>query len=346
MKRQTARSGTRRKPFAHGVRWKNGAWRYRVPRWVDDATVCRVFGCKREVTLGKTDREAMAEWVRLQSRLGTTHGDTLGDWMDRFLIESLPTKKPATQRQYRAGVARLRPIFGHLQPTEFRTAYAFKYLDRNKDRYRAATHDIETLGAVFTFTIKKGGMDSKDHPLRGMKIKEGLVPRARYVTDDELRKALELASPFLNAYIRLKVSLGLRKADMLRIRLEDATAEGIRAVHSKTGQGTLYAWNDERRAAWDACLKVRPKHFPRLLFLTRDGKSYLSEDGTTSGFDSQWQRFMAKVVKAGVERFTEHDLRAKVATDSPDLETARKRLGHKSAATTRGVYDRKDERAE
>lgn len=55
---------------------------------------------------------------------------------------------------------------------------------------------------------------------------------------------------------------------------------------------------------------------------------------------------MAKVVAAGVERFTEHDLRAKVATDSPGIETARKRLGHKTASTTKAVYDRKDERAD
>jgi len=102
----------------------------------------------------------------------------------------------------------------------------------------------------------------------------------------------------------------------------------------------------ERRAAWQACLKVRPRHFPRLLFLTRDGNGYVAADGTTSGFDSQWQRFMEKVVAAGVPRFTEHDLRAKVASDSPDIETARGRLGHTSATTTRNIYHRKDEVAE
>jgi hypothetical protein len=40
------------------------------------------------------------------------------------------------------------------------------------------------------------------------------------------------------------------------------------------------------------------------------------------------------------------DLRAKVATDSPDLETARKRLGHTTASTTKAMYDRKDEWAD
>lgn len=66
-----------RKPFAAGVRWKNGAWRYRVPRWVDDATLCRVCDGKREVTLGRTDGDAVEEWMRIQRSLGTVQaGET------------------------------------------------------------------------------------------------------------------------------------------------------------------------------------------------------------------------------------------------------------------------------
>ena len=49
---------------------------------------------------------------------------------------------------------------------------------------------------------------------------------------------------------------------------------------------------------------------------TRDGQPYIKPNGTTSGFDSIWQRYMCKAIKEGVvtERFTEHDLRTKRAS--------------------------------
>lgn len=335
------------KPFAKGVRWKNGQWRFRVPRWVDDATLCRVCECRREVTLGKTVGEASAKYAEILAALHLRHdGRTMGGLMDRYVSEVIPGKKPATQRSNTASIARLRAVFGAVQVDQFESPWAFQYRDRNAGRQTTANRDLEVLSHLFSMAIEWGYLSNDRHPMRGLRIKRNVAARDRYVTDDELQRALAHASPFLRAYVGLKLTLGLRKADMLRLRLEDATAEGIRGTHAKTGGRTLYAWNDERRAAWDACLKVRPRHFPRLLFLTRDGRAYVAADGTTSGFDSQWQRFMAKVVADGVPRFTEHDLRAKVATDSPDIETARKRLGHKSASTTRGIYDRKDERAD
>jgi integrase len=43
---------------------------------------------------------------------------------------------------------------------------------------------------------------------------------------------------------------------------------------------------------------------------------YIAEDGTATGWDSTWQRFMQKLVKTTkVKRFTEHDLRAKTGSD-------------------------------
>ncbi|HEY7823657.1 MAG TPA: tyrosine-type recombinase/integrase, partial [Acidimicrobiia bacterium] len=64
---------------------------------------------------------------------------------------------------------------------------------------------------------------------------------------------------------------------------------------------------------------------------------------TTDGFRAIWQRVMRKHVEAGGERFREHDLRAKVASDQGDLEIARKMLGHQSPATTSKHYRRAPE---
>jgi integrase len=49
---------------------------------------------------------------------------------------------------------------------------------------------------------------------------------------------------------------------------------------------------------------------------------------------------MGKYLEAGGKRFTEHDLRAKVASDSEDLDVAQARLQHQSRTTTNRVYRR------
>ena len=58
-----------------------------------------------------------------------------------------------------------------------------------------------------------------------------------------------------------------------------------------------------------------------------------------------WQRFMARVIKETKveDAFTEHDLRAKVASDASSLEHARSLLAHADSRTTDRIYRRKAE---
>lgn len=70
----------------------------------------------------------------------------------------------------------------------------------------------------------------------------------------------------------------------------------------------------------------------------------MKEDKIANGFDSIWRRFMDKALKETklTERFTEHDLRAKVASDL-ESEHARQLLGHSNIEFTERVYRRKAE---
>jgi hypothetical protein len=86
-------------------------------------------------------------------------------------------------------------------------------------------------------------------------------------------------------------------------------------------------------------LAVRPALSP-FLFCNRRGESYFNEEaGTCNGWDSMWQRFMDRVLaETNVkQRFTEHDPRAKVASDAASLEKARALLQHADARTTARV---------
>lgn len=118
------------------------------------------------------------------------------------------------------------------------------------------------------------------------------------------------------------------------------TDEGIAVTQGKTGARLIYLWDAELRtvvARIKAMRRPRGPHRTKTLrrpiglhlFCTRAGQPY-----TASGFDSIWQRAMKKALGAGVikERFTEHDIRAKTATDDP--LSAQQRLGHKNRSMT------------
>lgn len=89
-------------------------------------------------------------------------------------------------------------------------------------------------------------------------------------------------------------------------------------------------------------MKLRKKILSLWLFHTNRGQPYMKGDGSANGFDSLWQRFMAKAINstALTERFTEHDLRAKVASDI-SIKHAQVLLGHSSSHTTEKIYRRK-----
>jgi integrase len=94
----------------------------------------------------------------------------------------------------------------------------------------------------------------------------------------------------------------------------------------------------------EEAISVRPVHISPFLFCTRKGTGYINEaTGNPSGWKSLWQRFFARVLAETkvTENFTEHDLRAKVASDADSLQHAMELLSHADAAITQRVYRRK-----
>ena len=61
---------------------------------------------------------------------------------------------------------------------------------------------------------------------------------------------------------------------------------------------------------------------------------YQANPTATLAFQSVWGRVMRKFVKAGGTRFTEHDIRGKVATDIDAPYQAQKLLAHSSIKMT------------
>lgn len=329
---------------------QHGAYYYYVPRGLEPH-----WDGKKLFRLGATLPEAYKRWAE---RLGgPDKARTIGELLDRYALEVVPTKAPKSQRENARHIEKLRKVFGSMPLEPFKPRLVYLYVDK-RDAKVAAHREIEVLSHAFTKAVEWGYIDR--HPFKEQVRLKGEPARSRYVEDWEIVECLALESRrrkgsvlAVQAYIRLKLLTGMARSDLLRLRLDEHLREdGIHVTRHKTeatiGKRTIYdyALAPERLDAVRRALSVRPVLSP-FLFCTRRGKGYFNEaTGLCSGWDSMWQRFMDRVLAETKvqERFTEHDLRAKVGSDAASLEKARALLQHADSRTTARIYRRKPER--
>lgn len=329
----------KRRPENQGLpkRWRHrhGAYYYAVPAGLE-----HLWDDKREFRLGASLPEAYREWA---ARLNDASDlRTVGDLLDRYAREVVPTKAPKTQASNEYAIKRLRAVFGRMTLGSPRPRHVYQYLDRRQAK-TAGLREVEVLSHAYTKAIEWGAIDR--HPFLGQMRKTKPKARTRYVDDWEIAEALKIAPPMLHAYLRMKLLTGLRRGDLLRLRPQDNRKDGLHVDTHKTGRRLVIGWTPDLQQAFDDALAARPKHIAPWLFCNRSGECYVKENGSANGWDSLWQRFMKKLLTETkvTERFTEHDLRAKCASDADTLEHAQALLAHADSATTKRIYRRKPE---
>lgn len=290
----------------------------------------------RAVRLGRHLDEALAKYAALV--VTGWSGRTLGDVIDRYRIEVLPQKRsPQTRQNESAALKRLKEVFGHMRPDSITQAQLYRYSDQRRrpdgrPAPEAARHEIGLLGHVFKKAIRWGV--ASGNPVRGMEKLERKARRAP-VLMSEVEAVRSLATPRMRIAIDLAVCMGPRRGDLLQLKRENLTDDGILFTQSKTGRTQLIEWSDELRDLV-ATAKALPPQVPgEYLLRTRTGRPY-----SAAGFSANWQRLMRKHVANGGRRFTFHDLRSVSADAAATLEEARDRLGHASSATTQRFYRR------
>lgn len=332
-------------------RWQytHGAYFYRVPPGLEAQ-----WDGKKRFRLGATLSEAHVAFGKRVGRASTIR--TIGELLDRYVLQVVPTKAPKTAYDNRHAIEQLRKVFGELALHEIAPHHVYKYVDL-RGKVTAAKREIEVLSHAFTKAVEWGLINR--HPFKGEVRLKGAKPRDRYVEDWEIIECLSLQAVrkrgsvrMAHAYIRLKLLTGMSRGDLLRLTpARHFKDDGIHVQRHKTaestGKRTIYEWTPERRAAVADALAARPVDISPFLFCNAKGECYLDESkGTASGFNSLWQNFMERALKETkvTQRFTEHDLRAKCASDAESLEKARALLAHATTATTLRVYRRKPER--
>ena len=257
--------------------------------------------------------------------------DTLVSVMDRYLVEVIPGKGPQTQKDHTRMLKNLKAVFGEMAPNDLRQPHVAKYRDaRGKKAPTAANHELQLLSHICTMAVEWGAMDR--NPLLGLR-KLPRPPRQRYVSDDEYKVVHSMAAPMIACVMDLALLTGLRRGDILRLKRDNLTDTGIEIRTGKTGARLLFEWTPELQQVVKDAQKLKPQ-FRQWIVCNRKGQPF-----TKNGFDSVWNRLMAKAEKK-IDRFQFRDLRAKNASDEPELAVAQARLGHTSAEITERVYVR------
>ncbi|RKE35229.1 phage integrase family protein [Paraburkholderia sp. BL23I1N1] len=331
-------------------RWRHshGAYYFQVPKGLEPA-----WDGKQLFRLGKTLPEAYKVWA---DRLATIDdAKTIADLLDRYLLQVVPTKKPTTQAGNAVAIKRLRAVLGAMALNDLKPRHIYQYIDKRAAKI-AARREVAVLSHAYTKAVEWGYLDR--HPFKGEIRLDGEKPRDRYIEDWEIIECLSLPSRrkkgsvlAVQAYIRIKLLTGLRKGDLLRIRESNLKEDGIHVTPGKTenstGKRLIIEWSEELREAVEMAKAARPVQIAPWLFCTFRGDCYFDEvSGRAAGWQGMWTNFLNKALEVTklTERFNEHDLRAKCASDAATLEHARALLAHADGRVTERIYRRKPER--
>ena len=284
------------------------------------------------------------EYVAAMAKYGSLTADdspslTVSNLIDRYIREVAPTKAPRTYSDNVKEAKNLRRVFGHMPLLDVTTPHVYKYLaERGKQARVRANREIALLTHMFKKAERWGDISHDKNPcIRIEKPKE--TPRSRYVSDEEYLAFRDHAGPMIAAYMDVKYVTALRQGDLLALSLNQIRDDGIHVTIGKTGKKVVFEWSPDLRAAILAVRRVQRPIRGMYLFCNRRGQPY-----TGSGFRSIWQRRMKSALEKGVlrERFREHDLRAKSASDA-ERGHASELLTHMDARTTETYYRRKPE---
>lgn len=310
---------------------KHGSWYYVTPaaKWVK---LCRV-------------KDGLPAMYRSLARL--TDSEANSQRMPAVIARWIESKRPEWTPGHAADqdriAAHMGQRFADFLPGDVSTPDCAQYLRALSDKPRTHNQHRSMLRQVLAFAAIEG-LREGHNPVDNIPPAK-MVQRIRIVTDAEIqamKAAARLQSRNGEALVQmidLAIISGQRIGDLIRIRWQDITDQGIVIVQGK-GQGRvrlLIEWTPALRAAVEAC---KPKDADPIghVLRTQSGRGY-----RYAGIRSAWDR---AAERAGIEDLHIHDLRGRAGVDAlegagQDIKAAQRLLGHTSEAMTRTYVEGK-----
>ena len=259
---------------------------------------------------------------------------TLGEGIDKYLLEIVPALAPRSQEDYRAYCSKLKHGLGHMLPDEIEITDLYDYHEAREAPVRA-NREITVLGVLYRHLIRWRA--ATRNPTAGF-LYAPEKDRERRVTGSERRRfAAGFAPDWLRGYLALKYLTGRRQGEMLKLGLFSEQERGIafRILKKRHYRELIVEWTPRLRLVWE-WLKVLPRPKDSTVIFPASKGKRRGQALSSRGFKSAWQRAQAAWIAAGNVAFWEHDIRAATATASKSTEAARELLDHENIRTTHG----------
>lgn len=277
---------------------------------------------------------AFAKWAEIEGETPREAGSqkpitgSVAALIDKYMIEVAPKKAKATYAGNLMEAKNLKEVFGKMLVLEVRPTHIAKYLDiRGLKAPIRANREISLLSHMFSYAMRWGQVDR--NPCLGV-AKHTEKGRDRYITDQEFESVKEIASELIATVMDFAYITAMRKGDILKLRLDQITDEGIWIKQSKTGAKQLYEWTPGLTDIINRARSLKRPVRGLYLFCTRQGQPY-----SDNGFKAMWNRVQIKWANLGGNRFTFHDIRAKALTDAKRLGMdAQSLAGHATSSMT------------
>lgn len=262
---------------------------------------------RKWIKLHKELPKARILWAQLENGESGS-SDLFVARLDQYLVSpkflGLAEK---TRKQYECVAIKLRAFFKGARLGVITPAHIAMWMDNYPSQIQANTGK-SIISEVFKIAVRHGVvkcnpcMEISYHPIKG---------RDRLISDQEYRAIWLQAEPHVQVAMDIGYLTGTRIQDILDIKLQDITSEGVFVKQGKTKKRILF----QASSALDEVIS-RARLIPRSvrgmhLLCTRRGSPY-----SYDAFNKSW---LKAVRAAGVEGVHFHDIRAKAATEAKAL---------------------------
>lgn len=282
---------------------------------------CRIGGRQIPLKVG-TLEEARAEIERL---MGTDTKMFTGV-AEAYRKDHFPKVSVGSRLNYDRHLDNLILAFKEFALDDLKPKHVRQYLDR-RSKKSAGNREVSVLSHMWNWAREKGYTDLAN-PVSGV-TKNKEKPRTRYVTDEEYKAVWDKADQPLRDAMDLMLLTGQRPSDILKMTRQDIRDGYLWVVQAKTGAKVAIEVSGELGNVLKRILEA-PRAIPSMYLIP-------DERGQPIGIVRLDGRFRKARGKADWQM---RDLRAKAATESPDLKTAQTLLGHRTETTTAGIYRR------
>jgi integrase len=256
---------------------------------------------------------------------------------DAYLASLKPNITPGSYMHYEIALENLGITFSKFRLEQLEPQHVKAYI-RRRTKKGAALFEKRILSAMFNWA-REEGITKAPNPCAGIKFSKSerkaigkLGRRDRYVTDAEFAEVHGRALPILQDAMDLGLRTGQRPSDLLKMTRHDIRDGELWIVQVKTSAKVTIRIEGKLKAALERIL-ARPRRVQSLYLIATDDGQRMTYDALNSQFVKARR---AAMKETGMLTWQFRDIRAKAATDSPDIKRAQDLLGHASELTTAG----------